>query len=105
MSMNNILEQLVEADKRACELVDNAEEELELTVANIDREIEQFKKSYAERAEQRIGIVRDTESKASQAAAGDISNRYESLMQNLETVYTDKHTLWEDELFQRCVGR
>lgn len=105
MSMNNILINLEEVDKRACELVDNAEEELELTVANIDREIEEFKKSYAERARQRIGIVRDTESKASQAAAGDISTRYESLMQNLETVYNEKHTLWEDELFERCVGR
>lgn len=105
MGMNNILEDLKQVDRNACELVDNAEEELELTVANIDREIEDFKKAYSERAKQRIGIVRDAESKASEAAAGDISSRYESLMQNLETVYDEKHTLWEDELFERCIGR
>lgn len=105
MSINNILEQLKQVDRRACDMVDNAEEELELTVANIDREIEDFKKSYSERAQQRIGIVRDAESKASQEAAGDISNRYDSLMQNLETVYNEKHVIWEDELFKRCVGR
>ncbi|MEG1942793.1 MAG: hypothetical protein RRY54_06840 [Angelakisella sp.] len=105
MSMNNILEQLVDTDKRARELVDNADEELELAVANIDREIDEFKKSYSERAKHRIGIVRDTESKASQEATGDISHRYEALMQNLETVYEDKHSGWEDELFARCVGR
>lgn len=105
MGMDNILVDLKQVDRRACEMVDNAEEELELTVANIDREIEEFKKSYSERAKQRIGIVRDTESKASEAAAGDISNRYESLMQNLETVYGENHNRWESELFERCIGR
>lgn len=105
MGMDNILEDLKQVDRRACEMVDNAEEELELTVANIDREIEEFKKSYSERAKQRIGIVRDTESKASEAATGDISHRYESLMQNLETVYNENHTRWENDLFERCIGR
>lgn len=105
METDNILSQLVEADRHACELVDNAEEELELTVANMEREIEQHKASYSEKAQQRIGVVRETEQKASQEATGGIEKRYDSLMKNLETVYNEKHTQWENELFDRCINR
>lgn len=104
MSEDNILGRLVEMDRKACAMVDNAEEELDLTVANMEREIEEFKSSYAEKAKHRIGIVRDTEQKASDTESGNIVQRYDSLMQNLETVYNQNHTLWEDELFQRCTA-
>lgn len=102
---NNILVRLVDADKKACALVDNAEEELDLTVANMEREIEEYKISYGEKAQKRIGIVRDTENKASEEASGGIAQRYVTLMQTLEVVYNDKHSVWEEELFDRCVGR
>lgn len=105
VSADNVLARLVEADKRARELVDNAEEELELTVSNMEHEIDEFKESYAEKAKHRIGIVRDTESRASEEASDTIVNRYDTLMHNLETVYVEKHTAWEDELFTRCIGR
>ena len=105
MANENILTQLVETDCLACELVDNAEEELELTVANMEREIEEYRISYSEKAKTRIGVVRETEQKASQEAQGDITSRYDSLMQNLETVYNERHSRWEDELFARCIQR
>ena len=105
MALDTILTQLVAADRRACGMVDDAEESLELTVAGIEREIEQFKITYAEKAQRRIGIVRDTEQKASEEASGNIAQRYDSLMQNLETVYAERHTQWEEELFKRCTTR
>lgn len=105
MSTDSILTNLVEADQRACALVDDAEEQLELTVANMEHEIEDFKVSYAEKAKKRIGLVRETEERASTEASGSINQRYDSLMQNLETVYSANHAKWEDELFNRCIRR
>lgn len=105
MAADNVLSKLVEVDRKACLMVDDAEEKLELTMANMEREINEFKTSYSEKAMYRIGVVRQTEQKASEEASGSIAQRYDSLMQNLETVYKEKHTEWENELFARCIKR
>ncbi|MEG1687262.1 MAG: hypothetical protein RR022_06440 [Angelakisella sp.] len=104
MNTDSILTRLVETDRKASAMVDNAEEELELTVANMEREIASFKEQYADKAQKRIGIVRDTESRASQEATGNIAQRYDGLMQNLETLYAEKRDNWEDEIFNRCIS-
>ena len=105
MSMDKILNRLVEADRKASALVEEAEEYLDSTISNMDREVEEFKKGYEEKAVHRIGIIRDEEGKASMESLADISKRYESLMTNMEQVYEKNHTQWEQELFNRCVGR
>ena len=105
MSMDKILNRLVEADRKASALVEEAEEYLDSTVSNMDREVEEFKKGYEEKAVHRIGIIRDEEDKASMESLADISKRYESLMSNMEQVYEKNHVQWEQELFNRCVGR
>lgn len=105
MNMDNLLKELVEADRKACAMVDNAEEDLEMTISNMDREIDSFKNDYSERAKKRIGIVRDTENKASEETADHIGKRYDDLMANLEKCYAENHTRWEEELLERCIGR
>ena len=73
MSMDKILNRLVEADRKASALVEEAEEYLDSTVSNMDREVAEFKKGYEEKAIHRIGIIRDEEGKASQQATEDIA--------------------------------
>lgn len=77
MSMDKILNRLVEADRKASALVEEAEEYLDSTVSNMDREVEEFKKGYEEKAVHRIGIIRDEEDKASMESLADISKRYD----------------------------
>lgn len=103
--MDNILEKLVEADKQAQSIVEEAEEYLETTMANIERDVKEYQESYTERAQRRIGIIRDEEGKASQVAAEDILKRYDQLMEGLEETYQAHHAQWEDELFNKCIGR
>ena len=103
--MNHILEDLVKVDQEAQAMVEEAEEYLESTMANMDRMVQEYQQSYAQRAQHRIGIIRDEEGKASQQATADIAKRYDQLMENLEKTYQERHTQWEDELFQKCIGR
>lgn len=102
---NSVLERLVEPDRRACAMVEDAQEALEDTLANTDRDMERFREEYTQKAVHRIGVVRDEEGKASQAELEDIARRYQSLMEGLERTYQERHAQWEEEIFQRCVEK
>ena len=86
-------------------MVEDAQEGLEDTLANTERDMERFREEYTQKAVQRIGVVRDEEGRASQAELMDIAQRYHSLMEGLEKTYQERHTQWEDEIFQRCVEK
>lgn len=102
---NSVLERLVELDRKACAMVEDAQEALEDTLANTDRDMERFREEYTQKAVHRIGVVRDEEGKASQAELEDIARRYQSLMEGLERTYQERHAQWEEEIFQRCVEK
>ena len=102
---DNILARLVELDRKACAMVEDAQEALDDTLANTERDMERFRQTYTEKAVQRIGVVRDEEGRASQAELENISQRYHALMEGLEKTYEEHHAQWEEEIFQRCVQK
>lgn len=104
-SDDSILERLVELDRKACAMVDDAQEALDDTLSNTERDMERFRQSYTEKAMQRIGVVRDEEGRASQAELENISRRYNSLMEGLEKTYQERHAQWEEEIFRRCIQK
>ena len=77
---DDILERLVDLDRKACAMVDDAQEQLDDTLSNMERDVARFREEYAQRATRRIGIIRDQEGKASQSELESISQRYQSLM-------------------------
>ncbi len=105
MDTENLLKKLIEADKKACELVENAEEEYQMTVANIDRVTDEFCKDYKEKAKKRIGILKENEDSEVLTETSEISDRYDMLMQNLEQKYNEKHTEWEDEIVRQVLEK
>ena len=104
-SDDSILSRLVDLDRKACAMVEDAQEELDDTLSNTERDMERFRQTYTEKAVQRIGVVRDQEGKASQAELESIFQRYQSLMEGLEKTYQERHTQWEEEIFQRCIQK
>ena len=105
MDTENLLKKLLEADKKAQELVLNAEEEYQMTVAGIDRLKEEFCKEYKEKAEKRIGLVKESKHSEVQAETDEISQRYDALMQNLEQKYSEKHKEWEEEIIKQVLNK
>ena len=102
---DDILERLVDLDRKACAMVDDAQEQLDDTLSNMERDVARFREEYAQRATRRIGIIRDEEGRASEEALENISRRYQSLMDGLEESYRANHEKWEEEIFQRCIQK
>ena len=103
MAADNILAMLVAADKKACAMVDDAQEVLDSTSTGLEREIARFREEYAQRASRQIGLAREKEDKASQTALEDIAQRRDKLMAGLEQAYQEHHQEWEADIFRRCV--
>ena len=102
---DSILERLVELDQKACAMVDDAQEQLDDTLSDMEWDVARFREGYTERATRRIGIIRDQEGQASQSELESISQRYQSLMEGLEKSYQENHQRWEEEIFQRCIQK
>ena len=103
--MDATINQLVQLDQKAREMVDEANDYLSKTLNNIDQDVAQFKEGYKQKAMHRIGIIREEEGRLSQEAYQDMSGRYQALMENLDKSYETNHRRWEKELFDRVVGR
>lgn len=102
-SDEGILARLVELDKKADAMVEEAQVVLDDTLSHIEEDTQQFRKSCAEKSQQRIGAIRDEANRASQAELENISRRYQSLTEELEKTYRERHAQWEEEIFRRCV--
>ncbi len=101
--MDEIIKSLVDTDKEARQLVEEAESYLASTISGMDREVGAFKETYAKKAADRIGLIRQQESVESAAAVEDIGSRFAMLLNNLNTQYEKNHDQWEEELFNRCI--
>ena len=89
-SDDSILTRLVELDRKACAMVEEAQETLDDTLANTERDMERF---------------REEEGRSSQAELASISQRYQALMEGLEKTYQERHAQWEEEIYQRCIQK
>lgn len=103
--MDNAIGELIEMDKKARAMVDEANDYLSNTLNNMDRDVAEFRAGYKEKAMKRIGVIREQEGKLSEEALRDMAGRYDALMQNLEKSYENNHKQWEDELFYKVLGR
>ena len=104
-SDDSILTRVVELDRKACAMVEEAQETLDDTLANTERDMERFRQEYTQKAMERIGVVREEEGRASQAELASISQRYQALMEGLEKTYQERHAQWEEEIYQRCIQK
>lgn len=104
-SDDNILSRLVELDRKACAMVEDAQETLDDTLANAERDTARFREEYTRKAMERIGIIREEEGRASEAELTGITQRYQALMDGLEKTYQEHHVRWEEEIYQRCIQK
>lgn len=105
MSGSDILARLVELDKTASGLVEEAQAELDDTLSGIQEDTEAFRKTCVEESKQRVEAVRQEEERASREQLENISRRYRSLAEGLEETYRERHDQWEEEIFRHCVQR
>lgn len=102
--MNETINRLIEIDKKARTIVEDAESYRDSVVANLDKDVAQFRREYIEKAEKRIGIVREEESKVSGKAMENAKASLERKLGDLNKLWQERHEQWEDELYNRCIG-
>ncbi|MDL2233352.1 hypothetical protein LJC63_07205 [Ruminococcaceae bacterium OttesenSCG-928-L11] len=103
--MNTVVNKLLDVDRRARQLLDDAKQYYDKTIEELDKEKEQIREKYAEKAAQHVADVRQTESAHVEDSVNRLGADTAEKISRLEQVYEESHQKWEDELFRRCVEK
>ena len=103
--MDTVVSQLLEVDKEARRTLDEAQQYYDKTMQEIAAEKEELLATYKHKCQTRLDEVRETEQQNFEDAAQQIQQDYNKKIRQLEQRYTENHAVWEDALFQKCIGR
>ena len=101
--MNEIFQNLIDADARARKLYEDAEAYLKNTHDTIDEQKAKFIEGYRARALERIAKVKEESGESYGETMKTIEEKYQALFDKLEGTYTENHAKWEEDLFARCI--
>ncbi len=101
--MNTIVDKLLDVDKEARALLDEAQQYYEKTVAEIEVEKQQLYNEYKRRVEKHIASAHRAHQSEAEEAITTIKARQDAIALEMESVYQQNHKQWQDDLFQRCV--
>lgn len=100
----NIIRQLLDMDKKARILVENAEEERQKAESDLADEKARVEAEILTKAQNRIVKLKNQTADETSKEANSIEEEGRQMMQRLEANYAEHHVQWEDELFKRCVS-
>ncbi|MBC8570150.1 hypothetical protein [Zongyangia hominis] len=103
--MDQVIARLLEVDKEAAKLVDDAKEELEKIKEAMEGEKLQFKQAYIERAKRRIQLLEKEENEHMDKASAELAEYYNKRQQQLQETYDERHEAWEQTIFDRCLAK
>ncbi len=102
--MQDMVERIVEMDKRARELTDEAKK---LRVGSEDRiraKKEELRQSYRDRVEERVELIKKAEAKNAEAELKTIYARQNEIQRRLEELYAQKGDEWVAGIIARATG-
>lgn len=103
--LDNVIKQLIEIDAYARSIMQELEKDKIEEKKKIDKEVVEYKNSYMDRAKIQIEKVRDFELEQSKEQYQKISAKNKSIRDHLINTYNENHEKWENEIFNRIVGR
>ena len=102
--MQDMVERIVEMDKRARELTDEAKR---LRVGSEDRirsKKEELRRGYRDRAEERVELIKKAEARNAEAELKAILERQKETRRQLDAIYADKGDEWVARIVARATG-
>ncbi|MDR2931492.1 MAG: hypothetical protein LBV27_00115 [Oscillospiraceae bacterium] len=103
--MNTVVSRLLDVDRQARQILDEAKQYYERTHEEISRERERIREQYTERAEMHIADVRGSETAAVDDAVTKANQESAEKIKRMEDIYDSEHEKWEQYLFEQCVKR
>lgn len=102
--METVVDKLLEVDRKARRMIDDAQQYYEGTLKEIEVEKKRILQSYTDRAKAHLDDVKANEEAAKAEQLAEIQNQFGALSQKLTDRYNDKHEWWEDELVKRVLA-
>jgi hemerythrin-like domain-containing protein len=96
---------LLDADKRARDILEDAQEYYARTLQDIEAEKKRLARTYERRMEQRLSEIGSSERTAVSAAAAEAKRRYAQLTEEMDLAYGQNRQSWEDTLFNACTSQ
>ena len=103
--MDAAINQLIDLDKQARKMVEDATAYLNDTLAGIESQVDQFKKNYVEEASHRIQLIQEEEQALADENCRQLAQQYGQLRERMDQRFASCREDWEDQLFRRCTGR
>jgi uncharacterized Zn finger protein len=104
LAMQDIIQKIIEIDRMAQKMTDDALVLKDETAASIDSDKKKLREQYVTRARHRITVTSETESSFLQEALADIEKRYSGIADKLSALYEEKHDSWANDLYKRVIG-
>lgn len=101
--MNTAVGKLLEVDRQARQILDEAKAYYEKTAEEIDRERERIRTQYTRRAETHIAELRVSEALAVDEAISKMDAEKAGIIAHMEEIYESSRREWEDAMFKACV--
>lgn len=102
--MQDMVERIVEMDKRARELTDEAKK---LRVGSEDRiksKKEELRRGYRDRAEERVELIKKAEARNAEVELKAILERQKETQRQLDAIYAEKGDEWVARIVARATG-
>lgn len=102
--MQDMVERIVEMDKHARELTDEAKR---LRVGSEDRiraKKEELRQGYRDRAEERVELIKKAEAKTAEVELRGILERQRKIGEQLDALYAEKGDEWVAKIVARATG-
>lgn len=105
IALNTIVNKLLDVDKEARLILDEAQQYYDKTIEEIDKEKQAMQVAYIAKGDAHIEQLRSAEQQNTEDSIAGIQKKYAVLTQQIEDSYNQNHLSWETALFEKCVGR
>ncbi len=102
--MEDMISKIIEMDKKARDLTDQAQKSKVDFEKNIIEKKEQIKNDYLNRAKERIEINKHTAQKQADEQLKKIEEKNSAVIQKLDSSYKENGNKWVDQIVARVVG-
>ena len=103
--MNTAINQLLDVDREARMILDEAQQYYDKTLADLAAEKKRLLEQYEKKAADHLSAVGHTEHKSVAEETAALEQRHREQIAALDAVFASEHENWESELFRRSLGR
>lgn len=101
--MNNIINRIIEIDKKAKDLISYADKQNEELIESVEKEKKELISNMAKESKEKLETVRKTENEYADSKIQKLIEEKLEAIDKLNQAYEENHQEWEDKIFKRML--